>query len=132
MLRVTGPICRFARDERGATSIEYGMIALLVAVGMLVALRSLGETNANSWNRLGQQAQRRHAGQVAVSGGAAAAGLAVSPAGCSVVPSASASRALAVPGRSGCCWLSCGAQAVSVTISKVAGTRPSGRPKRSW
>ena len=50
MLRVTGPICRFARDERGATSIEYGMIALLVAVGMLVALKSLGETNANSWN----------------------------------------------------------------------------------
>jgi pilus assembly protein Flp/PilA len=50
MLRVTAPICRFARDERGATSIEYGMIALLVAVGMLVALRSLGETNANSWN----------------------------------------------------------------------------------
>jgi Flp pilus assembly pilin Flp len=26
------------------------MIALLVAVGMLVALKSLGETNANSWN----------------------------------------------------------------------------------
>ena len=50
MLRVIGPICRVARDERGATSIEYGMIALLVAVGMLVALKSLGETNANSWN----------------------------------------------------------------------------------
>ena len=43
-------IRRFARDARGATSIEYGLIALLVAVGMLVALQSLGETNANSWN----------------------------------------------------------------------------------
>jgi pilus assembly protein Flp/PilA len=50
MLRVTGPICRFARDERGATSIEYGMIALLVAVGMLVGLRALGQSNESSWN----------------------------------------------------------------------------------
>ncbi len=50
MLRANGPIRRFARDERGATSIEYGMIALLVAVGMLVGLRALGESNESSWN----------------------------------------------------------------------------------
>ena len=50
MLRVIGPICRVARDERGATSIEYGMIALLVAVGMLVGLRALGQSNESSWN----------------------------------------------------------------------------------
>ena len=30
---------RFARDRRGTTSIEYGLIALLVAVGMLVGCR---------------------------------------------------------------------------------------------
>jgi pilus assembly protein Flp/PilA len=50
MLRVTGPISRFARDERGATSIEYGLIAVLIAVGMLAGLRALGQSNESSWN----------------------------------------------------------------------------------
>ena len=50
MLRVNGLIERFARDERGTTSIEYGLIALLVAVGMLVGLTALGQGNSSSWN----------------------------------------------------------------------------------
>ncbi len=50
MLRVLGPLGPFAQDQRGATSIEYGLIALLVAVGMLVGLRALGESNSASWN----------------------------------------------------------------------------------
>ena len=41
---------RFARDQRGATAIEYGLIALLIAVGMLAALRALGSGNSGSWN----------------------------------------------------------------------------------
>jgi pilus assembly protein Flp/PilA len=40
---------RFARDDRGATAIEYGLIAALVAVGMLVGLKALGTGNASSW-----------------------------------------------------------------------------------
>ncbi len=32
------------RDRRGATAIEYGLIAALIAVAMLAALRSLGLT----------------------------------------------------------------------------------------
>ena len=40
---------RFWRDEEGATAIEYGLIAALVAVGMLVGLRALGDGNASSW-----------------------------------------------------------------------------------
>lgn len=36
-------------DDRGTTSIEYGLIALLVAVGMLLGLKALGEGNASSW-----------------------------------------------------------------------------------
>ena len=35
-------IWNFAVDESGATAIEYGLIAALVAVGMLIALTSLG------------------------------------------------------------------------------------------
>ncbi|MCJ2017468.1 MULTISPECIES: Flp family type IVb pilin [unclassified Methylobacterium] len=33
---------RFASDESGATAIEYGMIAALVAVAIITALRTLG------------------------------------------------------------------------------------------
>ena len=43
-------MCRFARDRRGTTSIEYGLIAVLVAVGMLVGLRALSNGNESSWN----------------------------------------------------------------------------------
>ena len=32
----------FFRDERGATAIEYGLIAALVAVACIVALTSVG------------------------------------------------------------------------------------------
>lgn len=44
-----GLLVRFGRDVRGTTSIEYGLIAMLVAVGMLVGLKALGSGNANSW-----------------------------------------------------------------------------------
>jgi pilus assembly protein Flp/PilA len=50
MLRIHRLARCLGRDERGATSIEYGMIALLVAVGMLVGLRALGQSNESSWN----------------------------------------------------------------------------------
>ncbi len=42
-------LLRFARDERGTTSIEYGLIAALVAVGMLIGLKALGDGNSSSW-----------------------------------------------------------------------------------
>jgi pilus assembly protein Flp/PilA len=40
---------RLARDTRGTTAIEYGLIAMLVAVGMLAGLRALGSGNSSSW-----------------------------------------------------------------------------------
>lgn len=33
---------RFAKDESGATAIEYGLIASLVAVAIITALTTLG------------------------------------------------------------------------------------------
>jgi pilus assembly protein Flp/PilA len=33
---------RFARDESGATAIEYGMIAALIAVAIIVTLQTIG------------------------------------------------------------------------------------------
>jgi len=40
---------RFWRDERGATAIEYGLIAALVAIGFLAGLRALGTGTSGSW-----------------------------------------------------------------------------------
>ena len=37
-------ILRFAQHQSGATSIEYGMIAVGVAVAIVVAVLALGET----------------------------------------------------------------------------------------
>jgi pilus assembly protein Flp/PilA len=42
-------VLRFLREDRGTTAIEYGLIAALVAVGMLVGLKALGDGNASSW-----------------------------------------------------------------------------------
>ena len=36
-------INKLLRDEAGATAIEYGLIAALIAVAMITALTSLGE-----------------------------------------------------------------------------------------
>ncbi len=38
---------RFAQDESGATAIEYGLIASLIAIAIIVGARSVG-TNLNS------------------------------------------------------------------------------------
>jgi pilus assembly protein Flp/PilA len=33
---------RFVKDDSGATAIEYGLIAALIAVGIIVAAQTLG------------------------------------------------------------------------------------------
>ena len=40
---------RLVRDERGATAIEYGLIAALIAVGVLGAMSALGSGVSGSW-----------------------------------------------------------------------------------
>jgi pilus assembly protein Flp/PilA len=35
-------VSRFMKDESGVTAIEYGLIAALVAVGIITALTTLG------------------------------------------------------------------------------------------
>ena len=41
---------RFRSNEDGATAIEYGLIAALVAVGGIVAFQNLGGEIANTFN----------------------------------------------------------------------------------
>jgi pilus assembly protein Flp/PilA len=38
---------RFAQDESGATAIEYGLIAALISVGIIVAASALGGSLSN-------------------------------------------------------------------------------------
>ena len=51
MLRFSCLMDRLVRDRRGTTSIEYGLIVALVAVGMLAGLQALGVGNGSSWGK---------------------------------------------------------------------------------
>jgi pilus assembly protein Flp/PilA len=42
-------LSRLASDTRGATAIEYGLIAALIAVGCIAGMRALGSSNTGGW-----------------------------------------------------------------------------------
>jgi pilus assembly protein Flp/PilA len=52
---------RLLRDESGATSIEYGLIASLMAVAIIASLKQLGNNTTGSWgstaNKVGNAMQ---------------------------------------------------------------------------
>jgi pilus assembly protein Flp/PilA len=41
---------RFVKDESGATAIEYGLIAALIAVGIIAAARGVGQQISATFN----------------------------------------------------------------------------------
>jgi len=43
---------RFVRDESGATAIEYGLIAALIALAIMVGAQSLGNSLNNQFGRI--------------------------------------------------------------------------------
>ena len=43
-------VVRFVKDESGATAIEYGLIAALIAVGIIGAARLLGSQISATFN----------------------------------------------------------------------------------
>lgn len=45
-------IKRFLRDEDGATAIEYGLIVALIALGIIVGLRAIGEDLSTVFNNI--------------------------------------------------------------------------------
>lgn len=46
-------VARFMNDESGATAIEYGLIAALIAVGIIAAATTLGNGLSNIFSGIG-------------------------------------------------------------------------------
>ena len=44
------PICALLRDETGATAIEYGLIAALIAVAAVVVMGTVGTNLSTTFN----------------------------------------------------------------------------------
>ena len=45
-------ISRFVRDEKGATAIEYGLIAALIAVAAIGAMQGIGTKLSKTFNNV--------------------------------------------------------------------------------
>lgn len=45
-------VTRFVKDEEGATAIEYGLIAALIAVGIISAASLLGTEISNTFTKV--------------------------------------------------------------------------------
>ena len=56
---------KLLRDEQGATAIEYGLIAALIAVAAITVMGSLGDELANTFGMVEDQLE---AGNVAAGG----------------------------------------------------------------
>lgn len=48
---------RFAKDESGATAIEYGLIAALIALAVIGGARLLGQEVGNTFNDIAEELQ---------------------------------------------------------------------------
>jgi pilus assembly protein Flp/PilA len=45
-------IRRLVKDERGATAVEYALIAALIVISMVAALGNVASTTTNMWNNV--------------------------------------------------------------------------------
>lgn len=54
---IMNTIARFVNDESGATAIEYGLIAALIAVGIIAAATTLGGSLSSLFERIGGDLQ---------------------------------------------------------------------------
>ena len=45
-------IAQFAKDESGATAIEYGLIAALIALAIIAGATALGSALSNKFNSI--------------------------------------------------------------------------------
>jgi pilus assembly protein Flp/PilA len=52
-----GFIWRLAAARRGATAVEYGLIAALVVITMIAALQGVANTTVGMWNNVSTKVQ---------------------------------------------------------------------------
>lgn len=45
-------ICKFIKNSKGATAIEYGLIAALIAVAAIAAMKGLGTKLTTTFNNV--------------------------------------------------------------------------------
>ena len=48
-------LSKIMKNEDGATAIEYGLIAALIAIAAIVAMGSLGENLSNTFNTVNNE-----------------------------------------------------------------------------
>lgn len=41
---------RLIRDQRGATAVEYGLIAALIVIAMIASFQGVADVTINMWN----------------------------------------------------------------------------------
>ena len=54
-------ITKFAQDESGATAIEYGLIAAIVGVGIIVGLEGLRDSLKDTFKAVGDTLEEQNA-----------------------------------------------------------------------
>jgi len=55
VLAIRKTLRMLGRDSRGATAIEYGLIAALIVIAMMGGLRTLGGGANGMWGKLGNE-----------------------------------------------------------------------------
>jgi pilus assembly protein Flp/PilA len=54
-------LSRFVKDESGATAIEYGLIAAIVGVGIIVGLEGLRDSLKDTFTAVGDTLEEQNA-----------------------------------------------------------------------
>ena len=54
-MRKRRSLSALARDERGATAIEYGLIVSFIVIAMIVALKGVAKANSTMWNKVSNE-----------------------------------------------------------------------------
>ena len=57
MIAIRTTLRRLLADTRGATAIEYGLIAALIVIAMMGGLRALGGGAGGMWSRINSEVQ---------------------------------------------------------------------------
>ena len=65
---MTNLIQRFIKDEDGATAIEYGLIAALIAVAIITAVGTLGDNLKAAFDKVNTELSTEGVGSTTTSG----------------------------------------------------------------